>query len=90
MKLSLLISLIIVSILSSGCTPKEPKIIYKKAPVYDFQSIDFEGAYIDLKPNEMICKPIILHVIEVYSETKAFYDEQIKDYKKISKEKSKK
>lgn len=49
-KLKLILSLLIVSILINGCAQKEPKIIYKKAPVYDFQIVSFKNSYIESEP----------------------------------------
>lgn len=49
-KLKLILSLLIVSILINGCAGKEPKIKYKKAPVYDFQIVSFKSSYIESEP----------------------------------------
>lgn len=95
-KLLAIISLLIVFILISGCTKKEPQIIYKEAPYYEFQTVDFKNAYIESKPNTKyklnqlqvmeICKPLLQDINTIYKETKSFYDEQIKDYQRINKE----
>jgi len=81
-KLNLILSLLIVSILISGCTQKEPKIIYKEAPYYDFQIISLKGAYLELTENQQICVPLLQQINTIYKQTKTFYDEQIEDYKK--------
>jgi len=93
-----ILSLLIVSILISGCTQKEPEIIYKKAPIYKFQTVDFKNAYIEAKEasiNETklskaevlkVCNPLLQELNTIYKETKSFYDEQINDYIRLNKE----
>lgn len=85
-KLSLIISLLIVSILINGCAQKEPQIIYKKTPYYDFQKVDLKGAYIELEEQQQVCIPLLKELNIIYKETKNFYDEQINDYKRLNKE----
>lgn len=80
--------LIIVSILFliNGCTPKEPEIIYVKRNKYEFQKVDFTGAFIDLKEltedQRNMCIPKLQELNTIYSETKSFYDSQFDDYNK--------
>lgn len=78
--------LLIASILISGCTPKTiTKIQYIKEQPYDFQTVNLQGAYIDLSPEEQVCIPKLQELNTIYKETKQFYDNQIEDYKTLSK-----
>lgn len=82
--LKVILSLLIVSTLISGCTPK---VIVKKVFIeptkYNFEKVDFSGAYIELTDEQInICKEPLEILKNSYKSTKEIYDEQFDDYKK--------
>lgn len=85
MKSLLMISLCLTLILfSSGCSQKEPEIVYVKQKKFDFQIISLEGAYIHLEPKEKeVCIPKLIELNTIYQGIKEAYDLQFSEYDKF-------
>lgn len=84
MKAHLLVLLVLVSILISGCATKEKEII--KQDPYSFQKIELQGAFIELpsKNIQKTCTPSLLELNTIYQGVIIFYDYQIDEYSKLT------
>ena len=77
--------LIALTFTFSGCSQKEllvTKKVYIKEPKYEFQKLDLDGVYIELKDKktQRLCTEPLLQLNDIYKNVKKFYDNQIDDY----------
>lgn len=78
--------LIALSFFFNGCATKErlvTKIEYIKEPKYQFNKIELQGAYIELKDKETqrVCTQSLIELNTIYKGVIEFYDWQIDNYK---------
>ncbi len=79
--------LIALVFIFSGCSQKEKivtKIEYVKQEKYEFNKIDLNGAYIELRDKNIqkVCSPSLLELNTFYKDVVNFYDWQIDQYEK--------
>lgn len=77
--------LILLVFIFNGCSQKEKiitKIEYIKEDKYNFNKIDLQGSYIELKDKETQkqCTPSLLELNNIYKGVVDYYDWQIDNY----------